>query len=119
VTVGQDVAKLETGEGGGSGTQEASTPAKEPASGEQPATSDPESKKEEKPKQEEPKKGAPAPPKEERKPPPPAPSEDKPTSKKDEKKPEASPLGAGSRGETRVRLLLHPRKRNYSLTHGR
>jgi hypothetical protein len=113
VTVGQDVAKLETGEGGGGGTQEASTPAKEPASDEQPAPSVPE------PKKEEPKKEAPAPPKEEKKPPPPAPSEDKPTSKRDEKKPEASSFGAGSRGENRVRLLLHPRKRNYSLTYGR
>jgi 2-oxoglutarate dehydrogenase E2 component (dihydrolipoamide succinyltransferase) len=108
VTVGQDVAKLETGEGGGGGKQEASTPAKEPASGEQPATSDPEPKKEEKPKQEELKKEAPAPPKEEKKPPPSSPSEGKPTSKKDEKKPEASPFGAGSRGETRVRLSSQP-----------
>jgi 2-oxoglutarate dehydrogenase E2 component (dihydrolipoamide succinyltransferase) len=107
VTVGQDVAKLETGEGGGGGKQEASAPAKEPASGEQPATSDPEPKKEEKPKQEELKKEAPAPPKEEKKPPPPPPSEDKPTSKKGEK-PEASPFSAGSRGETRVRLSSQP-----------
>ena len=107
VTVGQDVAKLETGEGGGGGKQEATTPAKEPPSSEQPAASDPE-----------PKKEAPAPPKEEKKaPPPPPPSEDKPTSKKDEKKPEASPSGAGGRGETRVCLLPTRWKRNHSLIH--
>lgn len=104
VTVGQDIAKLETGEGGSGGKQEASTPAKEPASSEQPTTSDPEPK-DEKPKPEEPKKEAPPPPKDEKKPPPPPPSEEKPTAKKDEKKPEASPFGAGSRGENRVYIL--------------
>jgi hypothetical protein len=107
VTVDQDIVKLETGEGGGSSKQEASTPANEPAQSKQPATSDPEPKKE---------TPAPAPPKEEKKAPPPPPSEDKPTSKKDEKKPEASPSGAGSRGETRVCLLP---TRNHSLILGR
>ena len=107
VKVGQDIAKLEPGEGGSGGKQEASAPAKGPASGEQPTSSDPEPKKDEKPKQEEPQKEAPAPSKQEKTPPPPPPSEDKPTSKKDEKKPEHSPFGAGSRGENRV-CLLHP-----------
>jgi 2-oxoglutarate dehydrogenase E2 component (dihydrolipoamide succinyltransferase) len=111
VTVGQEIAKLEPGEGGSGGKQEASAPAKDSASSEQPTTSDPEPKKDAKPKQEEPKKEEPAPPKEEKAPPkqdkkPPPPSEEKPTSKKDEKKPEASPFGAGSRGENKVFLLL-------------
>lgn len=103
MTVGQDIAKLETGEEG------SSAPAKEPASSEQPTTSDPEPKKDEKPKQEEPKKEAPppskedsTPPKQEKKPPPPPPSEEKATSKKDQKKPDVPPFGAGSRTENRV-----------------
>jgi len=117
VTVGQDIAKLEPGEGGSGGEQEASSDTKEPASKEQSTTSDPEPKKEEQPKEEKkPKqkeqKDTPAPPKEdkapppkaEKKPPPPPPSEEKATSKKDEKKPEASPFGAGSRGENRVKM---------------
>ena len=110
VTVGQEIAKME---GGSGGKQEASAPAKEPASGEQSTTSDPEPQKDEKPQHEEPKKEAPAPPKEEKAPqkqdkapPPPPPSEEKPTSKRDEKKPESSPSGAGSRTENRVWLLL-------------
>lgn len=121
VTVGQEVAKLEPGEGGSGGKQEASSETKEPAPKEQSTTSDPEPKKEEeqKPKQEEQKKETPAPPKEdkapppkaEKKPPPPPPSEEKATSKKDEKKPEPSPFGTGSRGENRVRLLLRRRWR--------
>jgi len=115
VTVGQEIAKLEPGDGGGGGKKEASTEPKEPASSEQPTSSDPEPKKDDKPKQEEPKKEPkkepPAPPKEEKAPPkpekkpaPPPPSEEKPTSKKDEKKPEASPFGAGSRSENRVKM---------------
>ncbi len=110
VTVGQEIAKLEPGEGSSGGEKEASAPAKDPASSEQSTTSDPEPKKEE-PKQEEPKKEAPpppkkeesAPPKKESKSAPPPPSEEKPTAKKDQKAPEPSPFGAGSRGENRVR----------------
>ena len=104
VTVGQEIAKMEPGEGGGGGEKEASSEAKEPASSEQPTSSDPEPKKEES-KKEEPKKEAPppppkkedkpAPPKEEKKPPP-------KETKKDEAKGIDSPFGKGSRNENRV-----------------
>jgi len=120
VTVGQDLAKLEPGDGSDGGEKDAKAPAKDPATDEQSTSSDPEPKKEEpkkeepkkeEPKKEEPKKEAPpapkeekAPPKQEKKPPPPPPSEEKPASKKDEKKPEPSPSGAGSRGENRVKM---------------
>jgi 2-oxoglutarate dehydrogenase E2 component (dihydrolipoamide succinyltransferase) len=109
VTVGQDIAKLETGEGGSGGKQEASAPTKEPVSNEQPTTSDPEPKKDEKPKQEEARKGAAPPPREDKTPPkqePPPRSEEKSTSKKDEAKPQVSTFGAGSRTENRVFLLV-------------
>ena len=97
VTVGQEIAKLEPGKGGGGGEKEASAPAKEPASDEQATSSDPEPKKETaappSPKKEE----KPAPPKEEKKAPPP----------KDEKTPEPpkpATGGPGSRAENRVKM---------------
>lgn len=111
VTVGQEIAKLEPGSGGGGGAKEAKSEAKEEKS------SEPEPKKEE-PKKEEPKKEAakeekpaqpkeekPAPPKEEKKAPPPKPAEGKKESKGIE-----SPFGKGSRNEDRVsNVRLQPR----------
>ena len=105
VTVGQEIAKLEPGEGGGGGEKEAGSEAKEPASSEQPTSSDPEPKKEE-PKKEEPKKEAPPPPpKKEDKPAPPKEEKKSPPkeTKKDEAKGIDSPFGKGSRNENRVR----------------
>ncbi len=110
VTVGQEIAKLEPGEGGGGGEKEASSEAKSPASEDQPTSSDPEPKKEE-PKKEEPKKEAPPPPKKEDKPAPP--KEEKKASpppkegkKGDEKAGIDSPFGKGSRNENKVGQLL-------------
>ncbi|KAL2441349.1 Dihydrolipoyllysine-residue succinyltransferase component of 2-oxoglutarate dehydrogenase complex [Exophiala dermatitidis] len=109
VTVGQEIAKIEPGSGGG-GAKEAKQEPKEPASKDQPTSSDPEPKKEEKkeePKKEEP---APSPPKKEEKPAPPK-EEKKPAPPKEEKKPASeepkgvsSPFGPGSRNENRVKM---------------
>lgn len=103
VTVGQEIAKLEPGEGGGGGAQEAKSESKEPASEDQPTSSDPEPKKEEK------KDDTPPPPKKEEKP---APSkeEKKPAPPKQEKKAEDSktgidsPFGKGNRNENKVSI---------------
>lgn len=100
VTVGQDIAKIEAGAGGG-GAKEAKEEPKEPASSEQPTSSDPEPKKEE-PKKEEPKKEAAPPPKKEEKPAPPK-SDKKASEGKSEAKGVDSPFGKGSRNEDRVR----------------
>ena len=91
VTVGQDLAKLGPGEGSGGGEKEAPIPAKEPASDEQPTSSDPEPRKEDK-----------APPKEEKKPPPPPPEKKSAPSKEDDKKLEPASFAGGSRIENRV-----------------
>jgi 2-oxoglutarate dehydrogenase E2 component (dihydrolipoamide succinyltransferase) len=104
VTVGQEIAKLEPGEGGGGGAKEASSEAKEPASKDQPTSSDPEPKKEEPKKAEAPppkKEEKPAPPKEESKPAP-KPREEKKTEKKADDKGIESPFGKGTRNENRV-----------------
>lgn len=102
VTVGQEIAKIEPGEGGGGGKQEASAPAKEPASDEQPTSSDPE------PNKDEPRKDSP--------PPPPPKKEDKPAPPKEEKKaplpkddkmpepPKPATGGPSSRAENRVKM---------------
>lgn len=109
VTVGQEIAKMDPGEGGGGGEKEAKQEPKAPASEEQPTSSDPEPKKEEPKKEDTPappppkKEDKPAPPKEEKKPAPPK------EPKKDEGKKEegiSSPFGKGSRNENRVRVLL-------------
>jgi len=97
VTVGQDIAKIEPGQGGG--TKEAP---KEAASEGQPPSSEPEPKKEE-PKKEEPppapakKEEKAAPPKEEKKSAPPKKEE-----KEESKGGTDSPFGKGSRNENRV-----------------
>jgi len=115
VTVGQEIAKLEPGEGGSGGAQDAKQEPKAPASEDQPTSSDPEPKKEE-PKKEEPKKEEapppkkeekPAPPKEEKKPAPPPKEEKKapPKEGKDEKAGIDSPYGKGTRNENRVSCL--------------
>jgi 2-oxoglutarate dehydrogenase E2 component (dihydrolipoamide succinyltransferase) len=123
VTVGQDLAKIEPGQGSGGGEKEAKEEPKSPASKDQPTSSDPEPKKEE-PKKEEPKKEdsapppkkeeKPAPPKEEKKPAPPK-EEKKPAQPKEEKKPAQdskggidSPFGKGSRNENKVRSTAVP-----------
>lgn len=108
VTVGQEIAKMETGAGGDSGPKEAKEEPKEPASKDQPTSSQPEEPKKEEPKREEPKKEEsspapqkeekPAPPKEEKKPAPP--KDDK--KKTEEAKGIDSPFGKGSRNENRV-----------------
>lgn len=95
VTVGQDIAKIEPGEGGGGSKEEAAPKEEKPA----------EPKKEEQPKKEEPKK-------EESSPPPK--KEDKPAPPKEEKKPPPkegkgdegikSPMGKGNRNENRVKM---------------
>lgn len=102
VTVGQEIAKLEPGEGGGGGAQEAKQEPKEPASKDQPTSSDPEPKKEEK------KDDTPPPPKKEEKPAPPK-EEKKPAPPKQEKKSAEeskggvdSPFGKGNRNENKV-----------------
>ncbi|KIW69412.1 hypothetical protein PV04_05291 [Phialophora macrospora] len=100
VTVGQEIAKIEPGEGGGGGAKEAKEEPKEPA--------EPEPKKEE-PKKEEPKKEAPPPPKKEEKPAPPkeekkAPAPPKEEKKTDEKAGIDSPFGKGNRNENRVKM---------------
>ncbi|KEF53649.1 dihydrolipoyllysine-residue succinyltransferase, E2 component [Exophiala aquamarina CBS 119918] len=103
VTVGQDIAKLEPGEGGGGGAQEAKEEPKAPASDEQPTSSDPEPKKEEK------EADAPPPPKKEEKPAPPK-EEKKPAPPKQEKSAEdskagiESPFGRGNRNENKVKM---------------
>jgi biotin carboxyl carrier protein len=103
VTVGQEIAKLEPGEGSSGGAKEATEEPKAPASKDQPTTSDPEPKKEQ-PKEES-KKEAPPPPKKEEKPAPPK-EEKKPTSPPSESKQESkgidSPFGKGSRNENKV-----------------
>ncbi|ETI26621.1 hypothetical protein G647_10382 [Cladophialophora carrionii CBS 160.54] len=99
VTVGQEIAKLEPGEGGGGGAKEAKEEPKEPA---EPEPKKEEPKKEEpkeEPKKEEPKKEAPPPPKKEEKPAPP-----KEEKKTDEKAGIDSPFGKGSRNENRVKM---------------
>ena len=119
VTVGQEIAKLEPGQGSSGGAQEAKQETKAPAPDDQPTSSDPEPKKEEsnkeEPKKEEPKKEAPPSPKKEEKPAPPKeekkapspPKEDKKTEKKtDEKAGIDSPFGKGSRNENRVGQLV-------------
>ncbi|ETN45564.1 uncharacterized protein HMPREF1541_09396 [Cyphellophora europaea CBS 101466] len=110
VTVGQEIAKMEPGAGGSGGAKEAKEEPKQPASSEQPTSSDPEPKKEE-PKKEEPKKEEPK----KEAPPPPPKKEEKPAPPKEEKKPAASegkqeakgidsPFGKGSRNEDRVKM---------------
>jgi 2-oxoglutarate dehydrogenase E2 component (dihydrolipoamide succinyltransferase) len=105
VTVGQEIAKLEPGEGGSGGAQEATEEPKAPASKDQPTSSDPEPKKEQ-PK-EEPKKETSSAPKKEEKPAPPK-EEKKPASQPSESKQESkgidSPFGKGSRNENKVGL---------------
>lgn len=116
VTVGQEIAKIEPGEGGGGGAKEAKEEPKEPASKDQPTSSQPEESKEKRPKEEskkeEPKKEEPAPKKEEK--PAPPKEEKKPAPPKEEKKDKKSateepkgidsPFGKGTRNENRVRL---------------
>ena len=99
VTVGQEIAKIEPGDGGGGGVKEAKSEAKSPASEEQPTSSDPEPKKEEPKKEAAPakKEDKPAPPKEEKKAAPP-----KEEKKTDEKAGIDSPFGKGSRNENKV-----------------
>ncbi|EXJ95547.1 dihydrolipoyllysine-residue succinyltransferase, E2 component [Capronia coronata CBS 617.96] len=108
VTVGQDIAKIEPGEGGGGGAKEAKQEPKEPASKDQPTSSDPEPKKEE-PKEEKKEEAPPPPPKEEK--PAPPKEEKKPAPPKEQKKPAAeepkgitSPFGPGTRNENRVKM---------------
>ncbi|KAK4939593.1 2-oxoglutarate dehydrogenase complex E2 component [Elasticomyces elasticus] len=111
VTVGQEIAKIEPGEGGGGGAKEAKQEPKEPASEDQPTSSQPEEPKEKKPK-EEPKKEEPAPKKEEK--PAPPKEEKKPAPPKEEKKDKKpaqeepkgidSPFGKGTRNENRVKM---------------
>ncbi|EXJ89754.1 dihydrolipoyllysine-residue succinyltransferase, E2 component [Capronia epimyces CBS 606.96] len=106
VTVGQEIAKIEPGEGSGGGAKEATEEPKEPASEKQPTSSDPEPKKEESAKEEPPspppkKEETPAPPKEEKKPAPPK-AEKKPASEEPEGI--SSPFGPGSRNENRVKM---------------
>jgi 2-oxoglutarate dehydrogenase E2 component (dihydrolipoamide succinyltransferase) len=103
VTVGQDIAKIEPGEGSSGGAKEAKEEPKAPASEKQPTSSDPEPKKEE-PKKEE-KKEAPPPPKEDK--PAPPKEEKKASPPKEEKKGDSkagidSPFGKGSRNENKV-----------------
>lgn len=98
VTVGQDIAKLEPGEGGGGGEQAAKSEPKEPAPADQPTSSDPEPKKEAPPPPK--KEDKPAPPKQEK--PAPPKEEKKPASDKAESKGAESPFGKGSRAENRV-----------------
>lgn len=103
VTVGQEIAKMEPGEGGSGGTKDASAPAKEAASDEQATSSDPEPKKDE-PKEETPpppapkKEEKPAPPKAEKKPPAP------PKEEKTPEPPKPATGGPGSRAENRVKM---------------
>ncbi|EXJ59866.1 dihydrolipoyllysine-residue succinyltransferase, E2 component [Cladophialophora yegresii CBS 114405] len=109
VTVGQEIAKLEPGEGGGGGAKEAKEEPKEPA---EPEPKKEEPKKEEpkeEPKKEEPKKEAPPPPKKEEKPAPPKEEKKAPAPPKEEKKTDDkagidSPFGKGSRNENRVKM---------------
>ena len=106
VTVGQDIAKLEPGEGGGGGGG-APEKKEEAPKEEKPA----EPKKEEQPKKEEPKQE----PKKDDTPPPPPKKEDKPAPPKEEKKAPPkpkeeksegikSPMGKGNRNENRVKM---------------
>ncbi|KIX01076.1 uncharacterized protein Z518_10142 [Rhinocladiella mackenziei CBS 650.93] len=100
VVVGQDIAKLEPGEGGGSGAGEAKEAPKERAPHDQPTSSDLEPKKEE-PKREEP---LPPPPKKEEKPAPAPPQGSKKPSAEGPKVGVDSPFGPGSRNENRVKM---------------
>lgn len=103
VTVGQEIAKLEPGEGGGGGAQEAKSEPKEAASKDQPTSSDPEPKKEEKKDDTPPppkKDDKPAPPKEEKKPAPP--KQEKKSTTEDSKAGIDSPFGKGNRNENKV-----------------
>lgn len=96
VTVGQDIAKLEPGEGGG-GAQAAKEEPKAPASEEKPTSSDPEPKKDDTPPPPK-KEEKPAPPKEEKKPAPP--KQEKST--EESKASVESPFGRGNRNENKV-----------------
>ena len=109
VTVGQDIAKLEPGEGGGGGGGGAAAEKKEEAPKEEKPA---EPKKEEQPKKEEPKQEEP---KKEQTPAPPPKKEDKPAPPKEEKKAPPkpkeeksegvkSPTGKGNRNENRVKM---------------
>lgn len=100
VTVGQDIAKLEPGEGGGGGAQEAKEEPKAPASEEQPTSSEPEPKKDDTPPPPK-KEEKPVPPKEEKKPAPP--KQEK--SAEDSKAGIESPFGRGNRNENKVSFL--------------
>ncbi len=100
VTVGQDIAKLEPGEGGGGAAAEKK---EEAPKDEKPA----EPKKEEQPKKEEPKKDdtPPPPPKKEDKPAPPKEEKKAPPKPKEEKSEGVkSPMGKGNRNENRVKM---------------
>lgn len=111
VTVGQDIAKLEPGEGGGGGGGAAAEKKEEAPKEEKPAEpKEEEPKKEEQKKVEQKKEG----PKEETPPPPPK-KEDKPAPPKEEKKAPPkpkeeksegikSPMGKGNRNENRVKM---------------
>lgn len=99
VTVGQDIAKLEPGEGGGESKKAEAPKDEKPA---EPAPKKEEPKKEE-PKKEEPKKEAPPPPKKEDKPAPP--KEDKKAPPKGQSEEGIkSPMGKGNRNENRVKM---------------
>lgn len=98
VTVGQEIAKLEPGEGGGGGAQAAKEEPKEPASKDQPTSSDPEPKKDDTPPPPK-KEDKPAPPKEEKKP---APPKQEKKSDEDSKAGIDSPFGRGNRNENKV-----------------
>jgi 2-oxoglutarate dehydrogenase E2 component (dihydrolipoamide succinyltransferase) len=101
VTVGQDIAKLEPGEGGGDSKPTEAPKEDKPS---EPAPKKEEPKKEE-PKKEEPKKeAAPPPPKKEEKPAPP--KEEKKAPPKEQKSDEGikSPMGKGNRNENRVKM---------------
>ena len=108
VEVGQDLVRMEAGEGG---KKEATEQPKEPAPADQKKSSDPQeegkpSKDEQKPPPE--KSTTSPPPEKSTKPPPPPPKQESkppPPKQKDEKseqKPPASPFGAGTRTENKV-----------------
>jgi 2-oxoglutarate dehydrogenase E2 component (dihydrolipoamide succinyltransferase) len=91
VTVGQEIAKIEPGEGGGGAPKEAEAPKEE-----KPAEPKSEPKKEDTP--------APPPPKKEDKPAPPPKKEDKAPAKQDKSEGIKSPMGKGERNENRVKM---------------
>lgn len=103
VTVGQDLVRMELGGSASSGDEKASSEPKEPASKDQPTSSDPEPKKEE--SKEEPKKEESKPePTQEKKP---EPKKESPPPKQEPKKTEtkssSSQPSLGNREERRVR----------------